>query len=162
MIRDPRDVVISQAHYALANRRLNHHRYFASLPDLKSRILTMIRGHEPTLLPSIGELLGFYEGWLDAANHVLRFEDLVGPPGGGSADAQQVSIGGLFRTLGAELDTEHMEMILSAIFSKASPTFRRGVGGQWRVAFDREITACFKAVASGALVRYGYEHGSDW
>lgn len=81
IIRDPRDVVISEAHY-LANMAPWHrlHRRFRDLSSDMDRIKLAIRGLEgddQARYPDIGQRMRWYGGWLaDTATVVTRFETL--------------------------------------------------------------------------------------
>ena len=67
--RDPRDVVISEAHYyATMNRWHRMHSYFSSLRNLDEQILTAITGvSHPGFrydYPNVAERFSRYRGWL--------------------------------------------------------------------------------------------------
>ncbi|RMH48624.1 MAG: hypothetical protein D6694_00280 [Gammaproteobacteria bacterium] len=162
MIRDPRDIVVSQAFYISREARHPRHAVFAEQPDVQNRIRLAITGHAPSGLESIGERLQAYAGWLTSGALVIRFEDLVGGSGGGSDTAQQNILDVLYQHLGIEMDPTTREVIQRQVFSSVSPTFRKGSTGKWREYFDDVLTDLFKEVAGAQLVAYGYESDLDW
>ena len=138
------------------------HAEVVSLPDMKSRLLQLMAGCPPAGFPSIGERMRDYSGWLQSAGVVVRFEDLVGERGGGSADAQRQAIESIFQGLGLSVDAATVGSVQADSFSDRSPTFRRGATGQWRQHFDAEAKERFKTIAGAELIRYGYERSQDW
>ncbi|MFT4572555.1 MAG: hypothetical protein ACI91F_003459, partial [Candidatus Binatia bacterium] len=157
MIRDPRDIVISQAHYIMSRTDHPQHRAFASAPDLASRVLIAIRGN--ATLDSLGTRLRAYSGWCDDDQvFTVRFEDLVGPDGGGDQARQSEALRGLYRHLGIVPSDEQMADIQAGLFAPTSPTFRHGLIGKWREVFDETLTAAFREDADAELAAYGY----DW
>ncbi len=162
VVRDPRDVAVSTVFYALRERRHPLHSYFARLPDLRSRLEAAIRGEPAIDFQSAGERLEASAGWLDPPTHVVRFEDLVGRRGGGSANAQADALEGLLGFVGVRNDEPTVQSVAGRLFSGDTRTFRKGTIGQWREHFDRELAEQFQAVAGAQLVRYGYEADAGW
>jgi hypothetical protein len=127
----------------------------------KERLKTAIEGTSGQA--SIGEILDHMTGWLDSeACLVVRFEDLVGPEGGGEEATQMVTLKTMYDYIGLDVDEAWMKKLRDRLFSASTPTFRRGAIGGWRDHFDDETRALFKRVAGEALVRYGYEKDDDW
>ena len=158
LIRDPHAIVVSQVHYV--SRRSDHrsHELFAALPDVRSRLRLAIAGDEEHGLASIAGRLDHYMGWMDAT-HVVRFEDLVGPLGGGDPERQRDAVNGIFGSLQMDTDERELVAICDQLFSSDSPTFRRGSVDSWREVFDPELESLFDDVVGDRMVRYGY--GSD-
>lgn len=156
-IRDPRDIAISHAHYASSTEKLWLYDLYRGYPDFRDRLKISIQGRPDWRLPSIGELLRDYAGWLEAAATVLRYESLVGPAGGGRQDEQLQSLRTLYGSLGLDADEHLVRSIGKKVFSPAVSTFRRGMIGQWREEFDDEISALFIESVGDELVRYGYK-----
>lgn len=162
--RDPRDVVVSEAHYLThMNRWHRLHRYFCALPDEQSRIRLAIEGlggdaHLP--YPSIGERYARYLGWIEDKNtYCVRYEDLVGP-------ARSNTVEGIIahwaRVRGKGIDKQELvSSALRAIEPQASHTFRRGVVGGWREAMDEETLACFHRHAGDLPARLGYPRAAS-
>ncbi|MDX2463980.1 MAG: sulfotransferase domain-containing protein, partial [Porticoccus sp.] len=94
MIRDPRDVILSWAHYV---PRTTWHYGKEGLvgKTLEERILLLLHGYQSGQYEIEGfrNILRKSEGWVDADNIcVVRFEDIVGVRGGGSDDRQDECI----------------------------------------------------------------------
>jgi sulfotransferase family protein len=155
LIRDPHDIVISEAHYI--SKRTDHrgHELFAGLPDMKARLRVAITGDADHKLASIGERLDFFSGWLDNSL-VVRFEDLIGPGGGGSAQTQSAAVASIYDHLGMPLDPELRDSICARLFSSDSPTFRQGAAKGWEREFDAELVGLFDEVVGDRSRRYGY------
>ena len=156
LIRDPRDIVLSQAHYAVKHPGHPFHEAFAQAPDLRGRIEVAIDGDTAVGLMSIAQRLDLYEGWLSGADLVVRFEDLVGPGGGGERDRQRAIVADIYRHLGVDADTRLVERVCARLFSSDSPTFRSGAIGGWRQQMDEELLARFRMGVGSRMIRYGY------
>jgi hypothetical protein len=156
MIRDPRDIAISESFYALKNKRHVWHRLYASLPDSMSRIRVAIEGDASVNYPSILTRINYFTGWLYANVHVVKFEDLIGSAGGGSQSKHIETLTAVFDHIGLTLNDHEVVALSSNLFSSVSPTFRQGKIGQWQTYFDNELNAIFSAVAGDLLGKYGY------
>ena len=156
LVRDPMDIVVSQAHYAVKHRNHPYHESFARAPDLRGRIEIAIDGDAAAGLDSIAQRLDRYEGWLSGADLVVRFEDLVGPGGGGDRDAQHAILQDIYRHLGVESDPRLVERVCDRLFSSESPTFRAGAIGGWREHMDDELLGRFRTAVGNRRSRYGY------
>ncbi|HEY6056822.1 MAG TPA: sulfotransferase domain-containing protein [Candidatus Limnocylindrales bacterium] len=160
LIRDPRDIVVSQVHYV--SKRTDHrlHTLFDELPDVQSRLRLAIAGDAERGVVSIGDRLDLFAGWLDTAL-VVRFEDLVGPDGGGSRELQMTAIRSIYDFLRLDLDEPLLASIADRLFSADSPTFRSGAIGGWRRSFDPAITALFNETVRERVRPYGYRLSDD-
>jgi len=159
ILRDPRDVAVSQMHYIKRLRQHPVHEAFVALPSDRERLLFSIRGG--TLggreMLSLDERYRRFSGWSrDEGAVVVRFEDLVGPEGGGSAEAQRRAVGRVARHLGLEADEEMLGAVGENIFG-AGQTFRKGQIGAWREEFSPEHERAAMEVAGPLLVELGYE-----
>ncbi len=165
MVRDPRDVVVSLAKYIPREHIGHRYRdYFTRvLTSDEERIAACIRGisgehaADGRAQPDIGSLFRAYLAWTAAHPvHVCRFEDLVGPHGGGSERAQLESLRSLAAWAGYGLDDGQVEAIARATFSRDSLTFRKGEIGDWRNHFTPQHETAFREVAGDLLERLGY------
>jgi len=156
LVRDPRDIVVSNAFYSArhpANDAFRH------LPEVRDRIRLVITGDADAGVMSIAERLDHFSGWLDAGFPVVRFEDLVGGRGGGDDATQRAALTELFTYLDVAREPAMLDRIAAGLFSWSSPTFRRGAIGAWRDHFDDELLALFAGVMQDRLQRYGYAEG---
>ena len=163
MMRDPRDIAISRIHYMVKRRHHFARGAFASVDDFARRLKISIRGSSEHNLLSMRELLEMFTGWLSQDEFLtVRFEDLVGPSGGGDAVGQQKALTEILGFLELDATNGVIDHVADNLFSKASPTFRKGALGQWRDAFDAEAKELFKNTVGDLLYVYGYENSDDW
>ena len=156
MVRDPRDIAVSRAFYA--TRLLGHQCRGAFLvqPDLKSKIELSIIGDNNLGVDPIRQRLEEFSDWLGIVDYVVRFEDLIGSRGGGSDERQKNTIKGIYKAIGLEVSDRLREDIRLSIFSSSSPTFHKGLVGQWRDCFDHELETLFMSQAGDLLKKFGY------
>lgn len=157
VIRDPRDVVISKAHYPLIDKKHRFNSLFRGKDEYK-RIELAIVGSKKDGLLSIAEIFNNFYGWLAKADYVVRFEDIIGSNGGGSAERQIHTINSLTSMLNVETDNS----IADKIFSEISPTFRNGKQKTWMLKYDEHLKTLFKDHANQILIDYGYENDANW
>ena len=169
IIRDPRDIVVSHFHYVTyGSRRHRLHAYYNSLPDDQTRLMVSITGvlepqDDPVArLRDIDKRCRAFLTWEDHGACVVRFENLVGPHGGGSYEAQRKEIHKLAEHAGVELDEQAVEHIASRVYHPTSSTFRKGSAGDWKNHMTPEHKAAFKRIAGELLVDLGYERDQEW
>jgi len=165
--RDPRDNVISEAHYlTFMNRWHRMHNYYANrLTCMDERISTAILGvSEPGFpydYPNIAERFSRYRGWLEQPDvFAVKFEDLVSE----RRNETLRSIVAFFaKHCVAEFDIDEVtQRAVSNMNPKSSPTFRKGRVGGWREGFSDKHKAHIKMVAGELLVQLGYEQDQNW
>jgi hypothetical protein len=164
--RDPRDVVVSEAHYLRSmNRWHKLHPYFRDARSIKDAILLSINGLQPPVLgidfPNIADRFARYEGWLADENCMaIRYEELI-------SERQQ----GLIRQAAEffaqrssqPVDVEACAAAMSAhIAPHKSHTFRSGKKAGWAKEFTPALRERFAEVAGELLIRLGYESNLDW
>jgi hypothetical protein len=155
MVRDPRDIVISQVRYAVDRPDHWAHDIFAPLSP-RERLRLAVVGSREGGPRSLAERLAQYEGWLRPGVEVIRFEDLVGAQGGGDRSRQREVVVDLYRFLGVATGDALVDEVCRELFSDESPTFRKGTIGQWRDVFDEELTTLVTEEAGELIERYGY------
>lgn len=156
VIRDPRDIVVSQAYYIAGKRGHPLHKLFANVPDLKERLKIAIRGDPAHGLESVGQRLSQFAGWLDQSDLVIRFEDLVAQ-GGRDNGVQRATLRAIYQAVGLSPQQEFFDDLARQLVSSVSPTFRTGKSGGWKAHFDPELEDLIRTVAGEKLARYGYE-----
>lgn len=119
--RDPRDVVISNAHFIPT---LPKHVHFKALSGLafEERLEILISGSVELEVPSIFEKTEPFVDWMEHADHIVHFENLSR---NADLSMKQQETGNLLKALGA--DAHQVEVEIKA----ASTTFRKGVSGDW-------------------------------
>lgn len=155
MVRDPRDVAVSYFKY-VTYMDLTHlfRGYYVSLPNDDARLEAAIR--------DVADIYKVYLGWLDESDTLLvRFEDLIGPDGGGDRDRQLKAVRDITAHLGIEVSEKKIQDLSLKIFSTKTPTFRSGRIGGWKKSFKPEHIKAFKDVAEDIFARYGYDSDSD-
>jgi hypothetical protein len=164
--RDPRDVVVSEAHYL---REMNRwHRlapHFRRLKSIEEAIMLSITGFDPPLpgidYPHIAARFARYHGWLDCdACLAVRFEDL-------RTERQPALIGEMAqffaRRCGREWDVDACAQSMATSIAPAkSHTFRSGKKSGWQREFTAEHRRRFDELAGDLLIQLGYESNHDW
>jgi hypothetical protein len=164
ILRDPRDVAVSQMHYIKQLENHFAHEGYMALPSDKERLLLAIRGGElgGRRLQSLDERYRQFLRWeRDGGAAVAKFEDLVGTKGGGSAEAQRLAVGRVAEHLGVGVDEATMRAVEEGLFG-AGRTFRKGQIGGWREEFSAEHARAVEEVLGPLLVELGYEAGPNW
>jgi len=164
IVRDPRDVALSQMHHIKQRTQHFAHEAFVALPSDHERLLFSIRGGElgGRRLQSLDERYRQFLGWERDPNAVMvKFEELVGPKGGGNTEAQRRTVERVAAHVGLKTDERTMRLVEEELFG-VGRTFRRGQSGGWRLEFTEEHVRATKEVAGPLLVELGYETGSDW
>ncbi len=94
---------------------------------------------------------------------VLRFEDLVGPNGGGSYEKQLDCVTQIATFAGLDLPQERLEEICSALWG-GTTTFsgEKKKIAQWRNHFSKKHILLFKRKYNDLLIDLGYEKDSNW
>jgi len=93
--------------------------------------------------------------------HLTRFEDLVGPLGGGSRKRQLDAIQKIALHLHNPCSTRQATRIAERVFG-GTGTFRKGQIGGWRERFDESHLLAAKPLLGDALIRLNYEVNLDW
>lgn len=163
IVRDLRDVVISEAHYlAGMNRWHRLHRPFRKIESLADRVSLAIEGLPESSgldYPDVGRRFARYGEWLRSPGvHVVRFEDLVGERRDEALTAiarfalgpQHAGLDAIVRQMAATIDPAR------------SRTFRLGATGRWRETLTDQQRNRVQHLAGDWLVRLGYEAGADW
>lgn len=164
--RDPRDVVISEAHYlSFANKWHRLSKYFKQIDSMEERIQLSIKGFEPENAPldygNIKLRYDRYKNWINSRNvFPIKFEDLIGK------DVEdKISDMVCFYSKRTNLDFDIQRCIENAfknIDPKKSHTFREGKTSAWKQTFTHSHKTAFKEVAGDLLIELGYEKNYDW
>ena len=171
IIRDPRDIVISNVIYITYKDKFHrlHKFYNHYLGSDEERITASILGIPAELLDDsvsskgIADHLREYEGWLTEPDcMVLRFEDLIGERGGGAIHKQCRAIQDVSQHLNLNVSPSETATIAETLFSSDSRTFFSGQIGSWQNKFNEEHKHQFREAAGDILIRMGYESSEDW
>ena len=165
--RDPRDVVVSNYYWTevvkekdpasvSAGKIRDFRKQVQHDIDDKQRIFQMmIRDYR--LVPGDQGLSTWFREPMGLYFHPLvyktRFESLVGPKGGGTAEAQLNMISGLLEFLEVDRD---IDMLIMKVFNPDSKTFRRGKIGAYIDEFSEETKEMFSKYYGDILELFGY------
>lgn len=158
LVRDPRDIVVSQANYIVKEETHSLHRAVSGVSDYQERLRGLIVGCRELGIPPLNQRLEEYAGWLGSKTHLVRYEDLIGAAGGGASHLQYSTLSGIYSFLGLDIESDDLVAVSERTFSSVSPTFRRGRIGQWREHFDATTSAIFEAEVGELAELYGYGH----
>lgn len=162
ILRDPRAVAVSAAHYVQNARQLRRRaEALAIFPDYESVLRAMVFGHgEPGddfYSPEIGARYAGYAAWVDSpVGLTVRFEDLIGAQGGGSDHAQVQQVSAILDYLGYPADMESSAAFARGLFSEKSITFRAGAIDSWRTDLPDDLAHEVVSRCSGWMARLGY------
>ncbi|CAN5895165.1 hypothetical protein BH23ACT10_BH23ACT10_06900 [soil metagenome] len=160
IVRDPRDVAISLANYvqSLPNHPL-HQRFATAEPAQRlTWTITGVAGELDDLARRIRRVLAW--GTWPAAL-VVRFEDLIGPAGGGDEQTQLTTLSTLAAHAEAPLTRDDAKAAGRRLFG-GTRTFRQGQIGGWRTQLNSDHVAQLKQTAGDLLIELGYEIDDDW
>lgn len=164
IVRDPRDVCVSDYHYIMKNANHRLHWAYREMSSDADRLMASIvgmasarlGGAEPSL--DIGRHYENFVGWGHwSGGIVIRFEDLIGACGGGDDHLQRAAVEKVVEYLGIDVDTSQVDRVVDDLFSRNARTFRRGQIGDWRDEFGRNHRMAFERVAGHVLGAFGYE-----
>jgi hypothetical protein len=164
--RDPRDVVVSEAHYL---REMNRwHRLapqFRDLPSIEDAIMLSITGFDPPIpgieYPNIAARFARYGGWLGREDCLaIRFEDLA-------SERRPPVIRRMVEFYAARCRGEiNIDACVAAMTANIAPhkshTFRSGKKAGWQAEFTAEHRRVFDQLAGDLLIELEYEVNHDW
>jgi hypothetical protein len=162
--RDPRDLLVSQVHFA-TDMREEHgmHAFYKSLPDFGERLKVAITGidRDGVYMVGVKQRYDSVFQWQETPGVLcIRFEDLI--------DRRDVTLNAMLDEVektGYRIPTprdQSLATLIEAIRPEKSHTFRSGTTGAWREHFTDEHKKLFKDTAGDLIVRLGYEKNNDW
>jgi hypothetical protein len=161
MARDPRDIIVSNEHYITnIDKTHEHHRFLSAIPSSELRIEALIKGFDNNgiIYPSIADLFASYQKWTQQKEvFCLKFEDLIGEKGGGSAQKQRDTVEKLIEYLEIAITQSDIDKICDKTFSTKSSTFRKGKIGSWEDTIPKKQLDLLHQQAYEIMKAYGYE-----
>jgi len=116
------------------------------------------RGHVGVQGTGVNNVYRYYARWLDEPFvFPVRFEDIIGPQGGGSRERQLTVLQDLLAFTGAREGSPDAEALAGMLFSKDAATFRKGQIGSWREEFTPELYEVFLQESRELLELWGYD-----
>jgi len=156
-IRDPRDMVISQVHWMKKTEQ-----WWMPLETIKKANQLSFEEHLSFVIGLPKEHYGaqfFYNQVLEWKKNpsvfICRFEDLVGPQGGGDRKIQEASIAALAKHIEYSLSDEKITYIADHLFG-GTRTFRSGLIGQWKTVMNAEQMTLCQRMFGKQLIALGY------
>ena len=92
----------------------------------------------------------------DPNNLLIKFEDIVGPSGGGDISLQKKAINKILTFIDAKNLSNNFEEIAKDSFGKSS-TFRKGQIYGWKEKLSKEENELFSRAYSTLLDQMGYQ-----
>tara|TARA_B100001113_G_C21104024_1_gene620021 strand:- start:1295 stop:2173 length:879 start_codon:yes stop_codon:yes gene_type:complete len=164
IIRDPRDQCASVLN-KLKKKKNNpaSHYLYQNLRTDSDRIKALINGYDGSNnLRGMVSLETMYRSvleWQEKGNFIfIKFEDLIGPNGGGNLDNQKATIIQILKHINYDHfdNDEIVERIGHHCFGSTN-SFWKGQIGNWKNVFDKEIAKIFENNISDLLNQLGYE-----
>ncbi len=158
--RDPRDVLVSLINFVEGRTRQGYGNFYEY--DLYNTILASKNTWEQKIDYALADPgfigRGEFATCLWLLHHprvcTVRFEDLVGPRGGGSAERQLDATARLLRHIGDDRDPAE---VAPKNFNESSWSFYKGRISAWRDVFTSANERHFRELYSDILEQYGYE-----
>jgi len=168
LIRDPRDAIVSFS-YMLRDKGWGWWTPKEVLTQFQNLREDERLAHA-ILFPDehLGLRVFFREAieWMnDADVFVLRFEDIIGPEGGGDRLTQENTIRALSRHLEFDMPEEQVVFIADNMFGPdglKETSFRKGQIGTWPQYLTENDKELFKSVMGEELIQMGYAENHDW
>jgi hypothetical protein len=100
----------------------------------------------------------FYSRWFDDPScHCVKFEDIIGPCGGGDREKQLHAVQDLIEYTGVDMSKTSVESIADRLFDTNADTFRKGRIDSWREEMSPEIQKVFVRECGEILQMWGYD-----
>lgn len=163
LIRDPRAVLLSWAHWLKKHPLTKEQFRNYSLHELISELIINYNFHMPHNAPfTIASFFDSYIGWQKYPFKLMvRFEDIIGLMGGGDATIQEREFQNIARFLDISLSKDKIAKIAHDVFGD-SPTFRSGRIDSWKEELTRQQKDNLKPLIGDLLITLGYEKDLNW
>ena len=163
MFRDPRDVLVSWFHWVHPKNEKPQHGHMRYMQKVykhfsDEEIIEMFIANDKLRQQEYNVIEHFYFSRILLFHpNVLkvRFEDLIGPRGGGDHQKQLESIKAFTQYL--SIDQADIELIADSLFSEDSATFRRAKVGSYKTFLTPDQLTYFNKRHAKILSQYGYE-----
>jgi hypothetical protein len=153
--RDPRDVLVSMLNFARKRQLPSHVSAILEPLSDEDALLLLVEGRD-RLIP-FADYFDAYRDWLSAPGVTqLRFEDLIGPKGGGDAARQEQACMMLAALAGLPPTDDAVKAATQQVFNTKAGTFHKGAIGAWREAFTPSVTRAYDRHAGWLGPRWGY------
>ncbi|MBD3407679.1 MAG: hypothetical protein GF411_16295 [Candidatus Lokiarchaeota archaeon] len=132
-IRNPLAVLRSRFHYIMKQKERNPAYKILKKVDEETAFDILIEGYsgEECSFPSLQACYNAIQPWLREEVHIVKFESIIGPKGGGSKQIQQEVIQSLVKYLNIDISKEKLSRIVSNLYG-GTRTFDKGKIDSWR------------------------------
>jgi len=163
LVRDPRDIVISESFY-LTNSNIFHklHKFFKSLRNSNDRISFAMYGSSylkncDVSFESINQRYVAYFEWINKTKcYYLKYEDLIGENQINTIRKLLIYLSNSLK-IKIDIDKELTNIQDSLISNKKPHTFRIGKKGRWKKILSSEQKKWFLTEMKDLLLYFGYE-----
>ncbi len=164
IVRDPRAVIASQLSFILNTGKMPEKHFleenFKNM-SYKQRVnFILTGGYASTVQLEIKSFAAVFHSILAWRNEqgclLVRFEDLIGEQGGGSAEQQKKTVQQIASHVGKPF-SEDVASNVKKIFNPSSRTFRTGSIEGWKGSIDLEILEILTAYCKPLCIESGYE-----
>jgi tetratricopeptide (TPR) repeat protein len=174
LIRDPRDYVISYAHFMdrlakeTSGPQKEWYENYWTKKEPDEKLSTMIFGLDTRLArkvyPSVfTSYLDYAIKWSGPNTLMLRYEDIISAKLGGNDKTVIKTIRSIMDLLGVQIDEETLaQRIAQGSDPAKSNTFRFGGKGNWKYEFKPHHVTQMKTVGPSLLPALNYEVNEDW
>lgn len=171
LVRDLRDQLVSLQDWWDIHEDSNNIYHLLSSDDRFLELLTnrmRILSLQPTVFHEY--VLSFLD-WIDVSTVdpefccIIRYENLIGPKGGGSKNKQIMEILKIATHIGLSLSLSEANIFADRLNQEiygSGPSFRNGRMGSWIFAFNEEIKEILRELIGDRLIDLGYEADKNW
>ena len=158
LIRDPRDVLVSAAHYIPKNSSHYLNRYFKDL-SFDEQLQFLLKGGkvDNIYIESFFRTLYMIDEWIDKPNVLtIKFEEIIGQKGGGTIESQESNIKKICEFLNINIQEINMEQLIKNLYG-GSHTFRKGKIGTWEEEVNDEMKKLINKNLNFFIKKWGYQ-----
>ncbi|MDY2586478.1 sulfotransferase domain-containing protein [Winogradskyella aquimaris] len=158
LVRDPRDVLLSHLNYIeKMDITQKSHRFITSYDSRFEKLKAIIEGKKDVLEP-FDEVLDKFLPWTQSDEVLcIKFENLIGPNGGGDKHKQEEAVKSICNHISIELNQDQLENVCNKIYSVKSSTFNKGKIGNWRSTLSEEEKKWLNKTIENQITKYGYK-----
>jgi hypothetical protein len=147
IVRDPRDVIISFINQQENDKAYPLHKLFNSI-SIEEKVDIVFNGIKISRDIQLSPLETRYKnvlGWKKKQKSLfLKFEDLIGEKGDGSAKKQKHTINKVLQYLNLERSNQEISSIRDKLFYRKAETFNKGQIGRWKTELNDQVIDLIK------------------
>ncbi len=155
ILRDPRDHLVSVLDWSFCPN-WGGPKHILQIKDREERLRELIVGERGwRCYEFIESRLKLLSSLPSKYCFTVRFENLVGPQGGGSEEEQLKELNALANFINADVSQEKIEEVAENLWGN-SPTFHIGMIGRWRYDMTPEQIELYHSIYRKKLRKLGY------